>query len=127
MEEYVYLLLDNALDCGITELDFWNMTPGEVIRQAESKAKMRKLESQERASYDYVLASLIIKGVSITMGSKEEYPTLEKAYPGLFDDLAKQKEDKIQEQKMNLSALRFRQFAQSYNKRYMDGGAKDDK
>lgn len=103
------------------------MTPGEVIRQAESKAKMRKLESQERASYDYVLASLIIKGVSITMGSKEEYPTLEKAYPGLFDDLAKQKEDKIQEQKMNLSALRFRQFAQSYNKRYMDGGAKDDK
>lgn len=127
MEEYVYLLLDNALDCGITELDFWNMTPGEVVRQAESRAKMRKLESQERASYDYVLASLIIKGVSITMGSKEEYPTLEKAYPGLFDDLAKQKEDKIQEQKMNLSALRFRQFAQSYNKRYMDGGAKDDK
>lgn len=88
---------------------------------------MRKLESQERASYDYILASLIIKGVGITMGSKEEYPTIEKAYPGLFDEMAKSKEDKIQEQKINLSALRFRQFAQSYNKKFYGGGAKDDK
>lgn len=108
----------SALDFGISELEFWEMTPGEVKRLAESRARIRKLEAQERASYDYILANLIITGVGRQLGSKGNYPTLEEAYPGLFDDIAKKRAEDIQQQKIALSALRFRQFAQSYNDKF---------
>ena len=94
------------------------MTPGEVVRFAESRNRVRKLEAQERASYDYIQASLIVKGVSITLGSKENFPSLEEAYPNLFNDLVKEKEQAIQKQKQILSILRFKQFAQSYNNKF---------
>lgn len=76
------------------------------------------LEAKEKASYDYILASLIVKGVSITLGDKTPFPTIQEAYPGVFDDVVKEQEDKIQQQKIELSTLRFRQFAQSYNDRF---------
>ena len=93
------------------------MTPAEVNRFITSRNRVRKIEAQEKASYDYILASLIVKGVSITLGDKSSFPTIQEAYPGVFDDIAKAQEEKIQERKMNLSALRFKQFAQSYNDR----------
>jgi hypothetical protein len=100
------------------------MTPAEIIRAIESKNRVIKREAQQRASYDYILASLICKGVSITLGSKESFPRITEAYPGLFDAEAQAKEEEIKQQKMNLSALRFKQFAQSYNDNYKKGGAR---
>lgn len=111
-------LLISALDFGLSELDFWTMTPGEVVRYVDSRSRTMKREAQEKASYDYILANLIVKGIGITLGSKETMPTIQQTYPTLFDDLMKEQEEKIQEQKAQLSALRFRQFAQSYNKNY---------
>lgn len=111
-------LLTSALDFGISELDFWDMTPGEVYRSVYSRQRVRRLEAQEKASYDYILANLIIKGVGMTLGSKGEFPTLEEAYPGLFDEVVEKRNEEIRNQKMNLSALRFRQFAQSYNDKF---------
>lgn len=94
------------------------MTPGEVSRLAKSRSRVRRLEAQEKASYDYILANLIIKGVSMTLGSKGSFPTIEEAYPSLFDDMVEKRNEEIQQQKINLSALRFRQFAQSYNNKF---------
>ncbi len=106
------------LDYDITEFDFWNMTLREIERAVVSKVRVRKLEAQERATYEYIQASLIIKGVGLALGSKEEFPTVEQAYPGIFDDLAQQKQDELKQKKDELSALRFKQFAQSYNKQW---------
>lgn len=77
-----------------------------------------KIETQERASFDYIQANLIIKGISIVLGSKESFPQINTVYPGLFDDIQKEQEEKIKQQKDNLSALRFKQFAQSYNSKF---------
>lgn len=118
MEEFIDRLLESALDFGITELDFWEMTPGEVNRSIQSKIRVRKIETQERASYDYILANLIIKGVNLSLGGKGTFPSIEEAYPGIFDDQVKARNEEIQEQKMILSALRFKQFAQSYNSNF---------
>ena len=111
-------MLDTALDYGITEKSFWDMTFIEVQRAVKSAAKVKKLEAQERAYYDYTLANLIARGVSKVLGGKEEYPAIEEAYSGLFDDVMEERKAKIEEQKMNLSAIRFRQFAQSHNDRF---------
>lgn len=108
----------SALDYGLSELDFWDMTPGEVVRYVNSRIKVKRIEAQEKASYDYILANLIVKGVGITLGSKETMPQVQDVYPGIFDDVIKEQEEKRQQQKAQLSALRFRQFAQSYNKNY---------
>ena len=121
-------MLINSLDYGISEFEFWEMTPGEVVRLVQSRARVRRLEAQEKASYDYILANLIIKGIGMTLGSKESFPTLEQAYPGIFDDLAEKRNEEIQKKKMDLSTLRFRQFAQSYNDKFKkQGGAKEAK
>ena len=122
IEEYIDKLLINALDCGITEKDFWEMTIGEVVRQIQSYNKLCKIKAQEKASYDYIQASVIIKGISIILGSKEHFPTIQEVYPTLFDDVQKEQEEKIQKQKDNVSALRFKQFAQSYNNRMKNKG-----
>lgn len=108
-------MLENALDYGISEFSFWDMTYAEIERAVASKVRVMKQEAQERATYNYILANLIVKGVSNVLGDKSQYPTLEEAYPGVFDDIAEKTKAKVEEQKINLSALRFRQFAQSYN------------
>lgn len=125
MEEYIDKLLYSSLDYGIKEFDFWEMTIGEVVRQIESSQRIQKAQIQERATLDYILAGLIVKGVSISLGSKESYPTIQEAYPGIFEDVVKAQEEKIAEQKMNLSALRFKQFAHSYNSKFNKEVPKD--
>lgn len=72
---------------------------------------------QEKASFDYILAQLITKGVGITLGSKEQFPEIHTVYSGLFDDVKAELENKAKENKMNLSAMRFKQFAQNHNKK----------
>jgi hypothetical protein len=99
----------------LKEFDFWDMTIAEVVRHIETHNKIKKIESQEKASYDYILASLIVKGFNITMGGKDTYPRIEEAYSGLFDDIKAEQEEKITQRNIELSVLRFKQFAQSYN------------
>ena len=94
------------------------MTPGEVTRAVESRNKMIRLEAQERASFDYIQAQLIVKGISICLGDKSNFPTIHEAYPAVFENVIQEQEEKIQQKKNELSALRFKQFAQSYNKRF---------
>lgn len=113
-------MLLSALDYGITELDFWEMTPAEVKRAVDSKVRVMKIQAQEKASYDYLQAQLIVKGVSIVLGSKESFPPIEEVYPSLFVEVIEAQQEKIRQQKMNLSAARFKQFAQSYNSKLKD-------
>ena len=120
-------MLEDALDYGITEEQFWDMTFAEIQRAVDSKVRVMKREAKEKATYDYILADLIARGVSKVLGDKSEYPSIEKAYPGLFDEMVEEKQEKIEEQKMNLSALRFKQFAQSYNKRFKSKEVAKDK
>ena len=111
-------MLDRALDCGIKEYEFWDMTIGELERAVASAVRLERQRAQQQATYDYILANLITKGVGKVLGDKSAYPSLEEAYPGVFDDIAQEQQAKLEEQKMNLSALRFKQFAQSYNERF---------
>ena len=94
------------------------MTPGEIIRAIEARNKVRRMEAQEKASADYILAVLITKGVGIVLGDKSDFPKIQEVYPELFNEVLETQEDKIQQRKTELSALRFKQFAQSYNSNF---------
>lgn len=115
---YVYDWLEDALDYGISEFDFWNMTLAEIIRAIDSKKRVQKLEAQERASLDYILADLIGRSIARIHSSAAHMPQISEAYPSLFS--SGEVEEKVQEKKNELSVLRFKQFAQSYNKKFKE-------
>lgn len=91
------------------------MTFAEINRAIESA----KRKEQRQASFDYILADLIGRSIARSYNSANKMPTLAEAYPSLFDKEAEQEE--IQKQKDELSAIRFKQFAQSYNKNFKGG------
>lgn len=94
------------------------MTPGEVVRAIESYNRRTRIETQEKATFDYIQANMIIKGVSIVLSGKGSMPTIQEAYPGIFDNLVEKQEQELQKQRDQLSVLRFKQFAQSYNNKF---------
>lgn len=98
------------------------MTISEITRMAKSKQRTTITESKERAMFDYLLADLIGKSVSRIYSNSARMPELYEVYPSLFEQ--EDIEEKKQEQRDTLSALRFKQFAQSYNKRFKKEEAK---
>ena len=94
------------------------MTFAELDRAIASKKRLQKLEAQERASLDYILADLIGRSVSRIVHSANKMPEISEVYPALFD--SEEIQIKKQEKKAEVSALRFKQFAQSYNSRFKE-------
>ena len=107
--------LENALDSGIKEKDFWEMTIDELARAISSFNRVEKLKLQERAAMDYKLAELIGVSNARLHSSSVRMPIIEEAYPTLFDakEIEEQRRKTIEEQ----SAIRFKQFAAQYSKR----------
>ena len=70
------------------------MTIAEVKRAIESKARVDKQNAQQQAMMDYIAAELIGRSVGRFLVTKDmPYPTVEEAYPSLFEDKAKQREE----------------------------------
>lgn len=118
ISDYIYKWLDNALDSGITEYEFWNMTIAELERAFQSKRRIQEAKEKEKAIYDYILADLIGRSIARMQSSANHMPEIGEAYPWLFDS------EEVQEQKQakkdELSALRFKLFAQSHNKKFLE-------
>lgn len=115
-KDHIYKWLENALSYGLTEVDFWSMTLAEIDRAIKAKQQ----QERRKAEFDYILADLIGASVARIFNKSNSYPTIAQAYPSLFDRVAE--EEEIQKKKDMLSAIRFKQFALSHNKKF--GGDK---
>jgi hypothetical protein len=93
------------------------MTYGELTRFLDSKVRQELQRLRERATMDYNLAILVGRAVQ---GSSEEnpFPDLYEAYPNLFAKERKRKEEEEAERQAQLSAIRFMQFANSFNSKF---------
>lgn len=94
------------------------MTLAEINRYIQSQNRVYKLRQQEIASHNYILADLIGRSVARIYSSSSNMPEIQEAYPTLFD--SKEVEERRAEQKAELSALRFKQFAASFNKKFKE-------
>ena len=92
------------------------MTIAELKRAVESKKRIQELNTREKATFDYLQADLIGRSIARVYSSSNKLPTLAEAYPSLFS--AEEIAEKLQEKREQLSVLRFKQFAQSYNKNF---------
>lgn len=94
------------------------MTLAEFNRLIESKQRVQKVEAQEKATYDYILADLVGRSLARAFSNSVKYPEIYEAYPSLFDKEAI--EDSREQRRMELSAQRFKDFVESFNKQLKD-------
>lgn len=92
------------------------MSIAEVVRAIESAKRVQRERERDRAARDYILADLIGRSVSRIYNSANNMPKISEVYPDLFD--AEEETEKIQEKRDELSAARFKQFADSFNARF---------
>lgn len=100
------------------------MTIAEVERSLRAKQKLIRSQAQEKASYDYILAELIGRSIARIYNSSNKMPDIAEVYPSLFDSAELQ--EKKQAKQAELSALRFKQFADSYNQRFKEVAKKNE-
>lgn len=117
--DFVYKWLDIALDYGIDEQQFWTMTIAELERAVESKNRVKQVEAKEKAAFDYILAELVGRSVARVFNSSNNMPTLSEAYPSLFDTAAAAEDREAK--RAELSALRFKLFADNHNSKFKGG------
>lgn len=91
------------------------MTLAELERLLDSKRRVLRQEQQQRAAFDYTLADLIGRSVARVYNSGNKLPDISEAYPSLFD--SQEVQERKEQQRAELSALRFRLFAQAHNQR----------
>lgn len=103
---------------GITEREFFSMTFAEIERAINAQKAMEK----RKAQFDYILADLIGRSVARAYNSDNKLPALSEAYPTLFD--RQEEYEALQAAQDEISALKFKQFAQTFNAKY-ERGVKD--
>lgn len=99
------------------------MTIAELNRAIESKKRLQKQQQQEKALFDYTLADLVGRSVARIHSSTAKMPAIEEMYPSLFD--VEEIQETKQAKKDELTVLRFKQFANSYNKKFKQEVAKN--
>lgn len=92
------------------------MTLAEIVRFIESRKRVMKIDAKEKATFYYTLADLIGRSVARIHSSSNQMPKIADVFPSLFD--SEEIEEKLQEKKDELSALRFKQFTQSFNRKF---------
>lgn len=88
------------------------MTIAEVTRAVEAKQMIEKQELKTKAIFDYKLANLI------SIGFANKLPEIWDMYPTLFN--SEEELEKREKKQAELSALRFINFAESFNKRFTE-------
>lgn len=108
-------MLQPAINLGLAESDFWEMTKAEVERYMEGAVWRIK----SKAQLDYVLADLIGMSIGRMLDSKNTFPTIEKAYPTLFSEEDKKAAE--EEARTVNSVNSFLAFAQRHNAKLNKG------
>lgn len=112
------------MDYGLSEHDFWNMTLAEITRFIESRQRQIKTEHTERATFDYILAETIGRSIARIHSSSNQMPKISDVYPSLF--ASEEMEEKLQEKKDELSAIRFKQFVENFNSKFKEANDENE-
>lgn len=102
-------MLQPALNMGLSEFDFWDMTKAEIERYLEAALWRMKLKAQ----FDYSLADLFGASVARLFGNEDNFPSIHQVYPHLFEEEIIEEEK--QEQIATNSINNFMAFAMTHN------------
>ena len=105
-----------ALDSGIRESEFWDMTIAEILRALESRIRVNKTQMKAQARMDYTLANLIGYSVGRVHHHANQMPSIYDSYPNLFNE--EEDEQALEERRAERSAINFLEFARAFNKKF---------
>jgi len=108
---------DDCLVAGVSEAEFWDMTPGEASRACNAYGERRK--DMAYFAYTNAMATGLFVG---TLFSSKTAPTINDIYPELFKD----QEEAEEEIRMERSTANFLKFANSFNRRFDNGNRKSE-
>ncbi len=94
------------------------MTIAELERAIASYTRRKQEENKQKATYDYILANLIARGVQSAIVGGDGMPDITEVYSSLFKVENEKRKEERQALNNELSTLRFIEFANSYNKKF---------
>lgn len=98
------------MEAGIDPIIYWDMTYQEIETGIKAYNKRLKRDLEVKASMDYKLADLIGVSISRLFSKDVKYPSIDKAYPNVFESLTnndqkpKQQHWQIMKEKINAYA-----------------------
>lgn len=95
------------------------MTIGEVTRAVASFNRREEQRAKEQAAHGYLMANMIGRSIASYFAEEITMPKLEEVYPTLFQEKAKETQEKKQDLATELSVARFKQFANFHNKKFI--------
>ena len=118
LTEMAWELLQPAINLGLDESDFWDMTIAELGRWIDGATWRMK----NKARFDYQLADLIGISMSRLISEGADFPNIEEVYPNLFEaEKDKEEQPIVKDDIMTISQNRFLAFAQAHNARMQKG------
>lgn len=88
IHDLVWQILQPAINLGLEEEKFWEMTIAEIDRwMGGANWRLRT-----QAQFDYVLADLVGISVSRIFSKEAQFPSIDQAYPELFKGVVEKKE-----------------------------------
>ena len=107
-------LLDSALEWGIDEDKFWDMTLAELRRAITARRRAHNAKMQEQAVMDYAHASLVGCAFGCVLSEEAKLPEFKKFYSFLYtqEEMVRM-EDEEAERQDKISEMNFKLFANS--------------
>lgn len=118
LSEIAYSHLQNAINLGLAEREFWEMTIAEVMRYEEGAMWRIK----QKAQFDHILANLIGISCARMMSKDVKYPAFNEVYN--FNDNQEHQEENeqtAQDIATQNSINRFLEFATRHNAKMKEG------
>lgn len=114
-------LLKDALDCGVSINEFYDMTIKELTDYRDSFLRKREIKRKDSADMIYRLATLITNGTSCILSSDNKPIEFLEIFGDIFEEESKINEEIKIKNQMEIHKQRMKEFAERVN-RQMDGG-----
>lgn len=105
------------MDAGVKEVDYWDMTYGEIVNIIKSHNRIYEREQREKALFFYKLADLITAGVASLFSEDLDFPHIYQSFPGMFEPERVLIQKAEQQKQMEIYKARFTAFALSHNEK----------
>ena len=116
------ILFKDALDCGISVNEFYDMTIKELTEYRDSFLRRREIKRKDSADMVYRLAILITNGTACILSEKSKPIEFLDMFGDIFEKESKiNEENKKKSSKWKFTNKRMREFAERVNKQ-MNGG-----
>jgi len=112
IEEY---LLDDALDCGISISNFYDMTIKEITKVRDSFLRKREIRRKDTADMVYRLSTLITNGTACIISKDNQPIQFLDMFADLFEEESKVNEQNKIKAQMEINKQHMKEFAQRVN------------